>query len=109
MEHAQRRRVLSGRRKRCSTLPGQAQGVLESRTVEAQAVSGEQLGEMVALVVGGAGDVADAARDHSVPVPVVGAEAGEALAELAAEIRRGRVVGLEAREDCPRRKKSTGS
>src|SRR5262249_49753093 len=63
-----------------------------------------QLGQVLTGVGADAGDVLHAVRQHAVPVPVVGAEAREVLAELAerlAEVGGGGVVRLEAEEDLP--------
>src|SRR5262245_51247811 len=74
----------------------------ETRPVEAEAVSAEELAEVRARVRPRANDAPDAVAQHAVPVAVVAAEAGEVLAQVAervAQVARGRIVGLEARED----------
>src|SRR5262249_59575605 len=74
----------------------------ETRPVEAEAVSAEELAEGRARVRPRANDAPDAVAQHAVPVAVVAAEAGEVLAQVAervAQVARGRIVGLEARED----------
>src|SRR5207248_3755226 len=91
----------SGVRRCCMGRP-RAEGADQPRTVEAQAVAGEELREMRPLVRPRARDGLDAVAQHAVPVAVVAAEAGEVLAQLAerlAQIAGRRIVGLEARED----------
>src|SRR5262249_16523250 len=77
---------------------------LQPPPVEAQAVPREQLLQVLAGVRPGPGDVPHAVGEHAVPVPVVGAEAGDVLAPRAqclAQVGRCRIVGLAAHEDLP--------
>src|SRR5262249_42271359 len=89
----------------CSLSGGEAlDGRLEPTAVEAQAGPPPPPGPVLTGVGADAGDVLHAVRQHAVPVPVVGAEAREVLAELAerlAEVGGGGVVRLEAEEDLP--------
>src|SRR5262245_5028578 len=110
--HASRRAAPPGRRavrrkvSRISSLSGgeALDGRLEPPAVEAQAVPRQQLGQVLTGVGAATGDVLHAVRQHAVPVPVVGAEAREVLAQLAeclAEVGGSGVVRLEAEEDLP--------